>query len=156
MTNDSERKCEHNNIENNMCPAYCKDCGKLLDEALPRQPPVREMKPMGYNSHLLAERNHSPVQDGVQDAPVRKEWEDRFDRTFARPFWFEWTDEQREGLGMYSNLNVPEVKEYIRSERLAAQREIVKMILENKSSVHKKDDYVSVSDIEDIGKGLGL
>lgn len=28
-----ESACPHNNIESNMCPTHCKDCGKVLDES---------------------------------------------------------------------------------------------------------------------------
>jgi hypothetical protein len=93
--------------------------------------------------------------------PVREEWIERFEKTF---------DQGRvrdAGGNGYIQAYATSVKDYVRSERLAAQREILKMILEKKEMVTCNNCneqcingdigyYVYASDIEDIGKGLGV
>lgn len=127
IASDSEKKCEHKNTSK-VWPEQCLDCGEVSFGGFsPHQPPVRE------------------------------EWIKDFYQRFVHMSPLNGKDMSNRPLLYDSKLkDVGELVDFIRSERLAAQREVIKMILEKSEDYHEEQwyPYVTVSDIEDIGKGL--
>jgi hypothetical protein len=88
-------------------------------------------------------------EDSPHQPPVREDWKIEFREYFDKTL--------KPKKPTMKNLDREILVDFIRSERLAAQQEIVKMILEKQiKGTDVMASIIFVSDIEDIGKGLGV
>jgi hypothetical protein len=139
------KECKHLNIESNMCPETCKDCGVIIDKNKEED----RTKAFGMNnggSHvnytgsLLREekcicgrKKHEwtckPYVDSVVSPSSNEDWEIEFDKFAESQVISFGTRQETKYLTDIWATAYKELKDFIRTTRLGAQRELTEEII---------------------------